>query len=346
MDLSTQYLGLKLKNPLMPGASPLVGNLDAVKRLEDAGAAAIVMHSLFEEQITRDEEALFAHTEGPAEAFAEATSFFPSLKDYALGPDTCLQQIGRIKEATDLPVIGSLNGVTAGGWIEYARMIEQAGADALELNIYRVATDPTESGAAVEAHMLGILKQVLEHVTIPVAVKLGSFLSSPAHFAAELDAAGAAGVILFNRFYQPDIDTEGLGATPRLELSTSGELCLRLRWAAIIYGHIRGSIGISGGVHRLDDVVKAIMTGASGVQLVSALLQRGPEHLGELCRDLARWLEVHEYESLQQMQGSMSLRHCPDPAAFERANYLRVLQLWRLDQANTQAWLRPLSPTQ
>jgi len=330
MKLKTTYLGLDLKNPVMPGASPLVDQLDNVRRLEDAGAAAIVMHSLFEEQITNQQLAEFAHTENPAESFSEATSNFPSMEDYALGPDRYLAQISKIKEMCDIPVIGSLNGVSIGGWTDHARLIEQAGADALELNVYYVATDPDEPGTAVQQRTLDILQAVKGSVTIPVAMKLSPYFSSPGHFAKQLDAMGAAGVILFNRFYQPDIDIEELEAAPRLELSNSTELRLRLRWAAILHGHLKGDICVGGGVHTVEDIIKSIMCGANVVQVVSSLLKYGPSHIGSLINGLRQWLEEHEYESVDQMRGSMSLRNCPDPTAFERANYLRVLQLWKV----------------
>lgn len=330
MNLATTYLGLPLKNPVMPGASPLVDQLDNVRRLEDAGAAAIVMHSLFEEQITNDQIAEFAHTENPAESFSEAVSYFPRMEDYALGPDRYLQQISRIKQSVDIPVIGSLNGVTPGGWIDYAHLIEQAGADAIELNVYYIATDPDEPGTAVEKRTLDILTAVKQSVGIPVAVKLSPFFSSPGHFAKQLDALGAEGVILFNRFYQPDIDIEHLEATHRLDLSNSTELRLRLRWAAILHGHLKADIAVSGGVHTVEDIIKAIMCGASVVQVVSCLLKYGPFHINTLINALELWMEDHEYESIDQMRGSMSLRHCPDPSVFERANYLRVLQLWKV----------------
>lgn len=330
MELKTTYLGLPLKNPVMPGASPLVDQLDNVRRLEDAGAAAIVMHSLFEEQITNDQLAEFAHTEKPAESFSEATSYFPRMEDYAFGPDRYLEQISRIKASVEIPVIGSLNGVSLGGWTDHARLIEQAGADALELNVYYVATDPDESGVAVQQRTLDILQAVKDSISIPVAVKLSPFFSSPGHFAKQLDALGAAGLILFNRFYQPDIDIEELEATHRLDLSNSTELRLRLRWAAILHGHLKADIAVSGGVHTTEDIIKAIMSGANVVQVVSSLLKYGPSHIGSLIAGLRNWLEDHEYESVDQMRGSMSLRHCPDPSVFERANYLRVLQLWKV----------------
>ncbi len=330
MNLATTYLGLPLKNPVMPGASPLVDKLDNVRRLEDAGAAAIVLHSLFEEQITNEQIAEFAHTENPAESFAEAVSYFPKMEDYSLGPDRYLDQISRIKQSVDIPVIASLNGVTKGGWIDYARLIQDAGADALELNVYYIATDPDEPGTAVEKRTLDILTAVKESVTIPVAVKLSPFFSSPGHFAKQLDSLGAAGVILFNRFYQPDIDIEELEATHRLDLSNSTELRLRLRWAAILHGHLKADIAVSGGVHTVEDIIKAIMCGASVVQVVSCLLKYGPSHIGGLITGLSQWLEDHDYNSVDEMRGSMSLRHCPDPSVFERANYLRVLQLWKV----------------
>jgi dihydroorotate dehydrogenase (fumarate) len=330
MELATSYLGLPLKNPVMPGASPLVDQLDNVRRLEDAGAAAIVMHSLFEEQITKDQLAEFAHTENPAESFSEATSYFPRMEDYAFGPDRYLEQISRIKASVEIPVIGSLNGISLGGWTDHARLIEQAGADALELNVYYVATDPDESGNAVEKRTLDILEAVKESITIPIAVKLSPFFSSPGHFAKQIDSLGAAGVILYNRFYQPDIDIEELEATHRLDLSNSTELRLRLRWAAILHGHLKADIAVSGGVHTPEDIIKAIMCGANVVQVVSSLLKYGPSHIGSLIAGLRNWMEDHEYESVDQMRGSMSLKNCPDPSVFERANYLRVLQLWKV----------------
>ena len=330
MDLTTTYLGLPLKNPVLPEASPMVDKLDTVRRLEDSGAAAIMMHSLFEEQIASQQLAEFAHTEFSAGSSSEASSYFPQMADYALGPDKYLEQIAKIKETVGIPVIGSLNGISMGGWTDHARLIQQAGADALELNVYYVATNPNESGTAVEQRTLDILEAVKTSVTIPVAVKLSSYFSSPGHFAKQLDARGAAGVVMFNRFYQPDINIEELEATPHLELSNSTELRQRLRWIAIIHGHIKANIALSGGVHTFEDIIKGIMVGADVVQVVSTLLKHGPEHLAGLLADLSRWMEVHEYESVDQMRGSMSLGHCPDPSVYERANYLRVLQLWKI----------------
>ena len=328
MNLATTYLGLALPHPLMPGASPLVDDLDMVRRLEDAGAAAIVMHSLFEEQIAAEEQ-VAAQVAGHGDSFGEALSYLPGTPPFALGPDRYLEQLRRIREAVAVPVIASLNGVTASGWLEYARLLEQAGAHALELNVYHVATDPTETAAAVEARVLDVLRAVRAAVRIPLAVKLSPFYSALGHLAQELDLLGADGLVLFNRFYQPDIDPEALEVVPALQLSDSSELRLRLRWLAILHGRVRLGLAASGGVHTGLDALKAVMAGAHAVQLVSALLRHGPEHLAVVRADLTHWLEEHEYESLAQARGSMSLLRCPDPAAFERANYLHVLQSWR-----------------
>ena len=329
MDLSTTYLGLQLSHPLMPGASPLVDDLDTVRRLEDAGAAAIVMHSLFEEQILQEQLASAFHLDVHEEGFGEALTFFPRPADYALGPDQYLRQLERIKGAVGVPVIASLNGTTPGGWVGYARRMQDAGADALELNVYYLASNPAESGEAVERRTLDILRGVKDAIRIPVAVKLSPFYSSLAHVAAELDRAGADGLVLFNRFYQPDIDIEQLEAVPHLELSTSAELLLRLRWLAILRSQVRTSLAATGGVHTAADAIKAIMAGADAVQMVSALLRHGPEHLRTIGDEMASWMAEHEYASVAQMRGSMSLSNSPDPGAFERANYIRVLQGWR-----------------
>ena len=312
----------------MPGASPLVDDLDMVRRLEDAGAAAIVMHSLFEEQITAEEQAA-AQVAGHGDSFGEALSYLPGTPPFALGPDRYLEQLRRIREAVAVPVIASLNGVTASGWLEYARLLEQAGAHALELNVYHVATDPTETAAAVEARVLDVLRAVRAAVALPLAVKLSPFYSSLAHLAQQIDLLGADGLVLFNRFYQPDIDPEVLEVVPSLRFSDSSELRPRLRWLAILSGRVQLGLAASGGVHTGLDALKAVMAGAHAVQLVSALLRHGPEHLAVVRADLAHWLEEHEYESLAEARGSMSLQRCPDPAAFERANYLHVLQSWR-----------------
>lgn len=329
MDLSTTYLGLKLPHPFMPGASPLVDDLDAVKRLEDAGAAAIVMHSLFEEQIVREQVATFLHTELHGESFAEALYYFPNPDRFTLGPEEYLHHLGRVKGSVRCPVIASLNGTTLGGWLDYARLMEQAGADALELNVYALATDPTQSAQHLEDTTLEMLKAVKSTLRIPVAVKLSPFYTSLSHLAHRLDEAGADGLVLFNRFYQPDIDVEELQAVRALHLSTPAELPLRLRWLAILSGRVRAALAVSGGVHGATDAIKAVMTGAHGVQVVSALLKRGPDYLRTLIQDFRAWMDEHEYESVEQMRGSLNLTACPDPKVYERANYMMVLQGWR-----------------
>ena len=329
MDLSTTYLGLHLPHPLMPGASPLVDDLDMVRQLEDAGAAAVVMHSLFEEQIVAEQLAAFSHMETHTEAFAEALSYFPDTNVFALGPDEYLNRIRQIKEAVAVPVIASLNGASLGGWLEFARQMEQAGADALELNVYSIATDLHDTAQHVERKVLHMFRAVKEQVHIPVGVKLSPFYSAFGHFAHQLDEAGADGLVIFNRFYQPDIDVEELAVEHKLHLSDSSELLLRLRWLAILSGRVQASLAVTGGVHTALDAIKAVMCGAQAIQMVSALLLHGPEHLRVVREGIATWLEEHEYESLAQMQGSMSLIRCPDPKAYERVNYLEILQSWR-----------------
>ena len=326
MDLRTTYLGLHLAHPLMPGASPMVDDIDMVRRLEDAGAPAIVMHSLFEEQITREQLGTIQALEAHVDSSAEALSYLPRPEEFALGPDQYLMQILRIKQAVSVPVIASLNGTTAAKWLEYARLIQEAGADALELNVYYLATDPAETGESVESRTLDIVKTVREAISIPLAVKLSPFFSSLAHLACRLDEMGADGLLLFNRFYQPEIDVETLEVVPSLHLSEPNELLLRLRWLAILSGRVRCSLGVTGGVHSPTDAVKAVMAGADAVQVVSALMRHGPERLRALREGLEAWMEDHAYESLRQMKGSMNLLRCPDPGAFERANYMRVLQ--------------------
>jgi dihydroorotate dehydrogenase (fumarate) len=317
----------------MPGASPLVDDLDTVRRLEDAGASAIVMHSLFEEQITHEQLATVHNILAHENSFAEALSYFPSVDEYALGPDRYLEQIHRIKAMVGVPVIGSLNGTTPEGWLAYARQIQEAGADAVEINFYHVATDPKETGADVERRLIEVVRLVKAAVAIPVAVKVSPFFSSLPHLAQQLDGLGADGLVLFNRFYQPDIDPEALEAVPRLNLSTSNDLLLRVRALATLSGRVKASLAATGGVHTSLDALKAVMAGAHAVQMVAALLQHGPQHLRVVREELARWLQDHDYASLRQAQGSMSLEHCPDPEAFERGNYMRVLQTWRPSRA-------------
>ncbi|MBU3666251.1 MAG: dihydroorotate dehydrogenase-like protein [Chthoniobacterales bacterium] len=328
MDLTTEYLGLKLKNPLIPGASPLVDDLDNVRRLEDAGAPAVVMHSLFEEQIAMEARAEMEDVDAHEYSFAEAATYLPAADQFPLGPDTYLEQIAKIKRTVGIPVIASLNGVTAGGWIAYAKLMQDAGADAIELNTYFLPTDPGKSSADVEAQVVDITRAVAAKVTVPVAVKLSPFFTALPHFVRQLQDAGARGLVLFNRFYQPDLDVEELEVRPTLQLSDPYELRLRLRWLAILSTTVTADLSASGGVHTGLDAIKAVMAGATTVQLVSVLLRQGPGHFAEVLRFFANWLEEHEYASLSQLRGSMNLRTCPDPAAFERANYLKVLQSW------------------
>jgi dihydroorotate dehydrogenase (fumarate) len=332
MDLSTKYLGMVLPHPLIVGASPLSDDLDSIKRLEDAGAAAIVMRSLFEEQITREQLSEYLNLDCPGESFAEATSYFPSPNAFALGPVQYLEHLRRAKEAVRIPVIASLNGSTPGGWIDYARLMAQAGADALELNLYRIATDPDTTSANIERQDIETVTEVKRSVTIPVAVKLSPFYAAFAHLARELDRAGADGLVLFNRFYQPDIDPEELAAIRTLHLSDSSELRLRLHWMAILSGRLRAALAITGGVHTAIDVVKATMAGAHVTQMVSALIMHGPDHLRTVLADLAAWLHEHEWASLSEMRGNMSLSKVPDADAYERANYMLMLQGWRTRQ--------------
>ena len=329
MDLSTKYLGMVLPHPLIVGASPLSDDLDSIKRLEDAGAAAIVMRSLFEEQITREQLSEYLNLDCPGESFAEATSYFPSPNAFALGPVQYLEHVRQAKEAVRIPVIASLNGSTPGGWIDYARLMAQAGADALELNLYRIATDPDTTSGDIERQAIETVREVKQSVTIPVAVKLSPFYAAFAHVAREFDRAGADGLVLFNRFYQPDIDPEELAATRTLHLSDSTELRLRLHWLAILSGRVRPSLAVTGGVHTALDVVKATMAGAHVAQMVSALLMHGPVHLRTVLTDLAVWMQEHEWDSLGKMRGNMSLFKVPDPDAYERANYMLMLQGWR-----------------
>jgi len=329
MNMKTDYLGLHLEHPLMVGASPLANDMDMVRRMEDAGTAAITMPSLFEEQITREQSGTLYDMESGAESFAEATSYFAHVDDLRLGPDNYLDQIRKVKAAVKVPVIASLNGVTASGWLDFAKQIQQAGADALELNIYYLATSPLETADIVERRMLDIVRTVRADVTLPLAVKLSPFFTSLAHFAKVLEGAGADAVVLFNRFYQPDLDIEALEVEPSLNLSSASTLRLRLRWLAVLHSHINIPMAVSGGVHTAEGALKATMAGATGIQMVSALLMHGPERLKAVREGMAQWMEEHEYESLEQMRGSLSLLKCPNPQAFERANYMRVLAGWK-----------------
>jgi dihydroorotate dehydrogenase (fumarate) len=329
MNLRTTYLGFELPHPFICGASPLTHDLDSVRRLEDAGAAAIVMHSLFQEQIEREATGTLQAVEATAGVSPEATSYFPQAHEFKLGPELYLEHIRRIKQKVKIPIIASLNGTTPAGWLEYARLIQSAGADALELNFYYLSTDPKENGTDVEKRLVSCVRMVKQTVSIPVAVKLTPFYSSLTNFATEIDQAGAKGLVLFNRVYQPEIDAELLNVVAQLQLSSSSELPLRLRWLGILYGRIHADLAITGGVHTALDAVKAVMAGASAVQMVSALLKNGPQYIGHVRQGLEAWMAEHQYNSLEEMRGSLSLKFCPDPAGYERANYARVLQSWR-----------------
>ena len=332
IDLTTTWLGLPLANPLVCSASPLAERLDAIRRMEDAGAGAVVLHSLFEEQLTTESRDL-DHFLSIGESYAESTSYFPDMTDYNLGPDAYLEHVRRAREAVGIPVIASLNGVSPGGWIEFATRIEQAGASALELNIYRIPTSPSEPASSIEHAYVDLVSAVRQAVRLPLAVKLGPHFTAPAHLAVRLDDAGADGLVLFNRFYQPDFDLEALDVRPHLTLSSSEELLLRLHWVAILHGRVRADLGVTGGVHTARDVLKAMMAGARVAMMTSSLLQRGIEHLSTVRDQMVGWMAEHEYESVRQMFGSLSYRNVPDPSAFERANYLRVLRSHALGMA-------------
>lgn len=330
MDLTTRYMGLTLKHPIVPSASPLPRSVSAIRKLEDAGAAAVTMYSIFEEQI--DMQALVLHhfLEQGTYSQAEAMSYFPSYDEYRTGPEEYLELISRARAAVEIPIIGSLNGVTLGGWTSYAQKIEQAGADALELNVYYIPTNTIQTSAQVERMYLDILEEVKAHVHIPVAMKLSPFFSALPHMALALDQAGADALVLFNRFYQPDFDIEELSVRPNLILSDSHELRLPLRWVAILYGHVKCSLALTTGIHTTEDAIKAVMAGADVANVCSVLLHEGVGKIGELVTGMSEWLEAHEYESLAQMKGSLSQRACPEPAAFERANYMKALTTYKV----------------
>ncbi|MBM2845287.1 MAG: dihydroorotate dehydrogenase 2 [Bacteroidetes bacterium] len=329
MDLSTHYLGLKLKNPLVPSASPLSHSVDSMKRLEEAGAAAIVMYSLFEEQIAHEAAELNHYLSYGTESFAEALTYFPESQEYNIGPEEYVELVRKAKESLSIPVIGSLNGISSGGWISYAKKIEEAGADALELNVYYIPTDPKLTSQDVEDRYLEVLHAVKRTVKIPVAMKLSPFFSSLANMAHRLDTAGVDGLVLFNRFYQPDIDLETLEVRPNVILSSPQSLRLPLRWIAILHGRIKASLAATSGIHNVQDVIKMLMAGADVTMMCSALLKNGPQHLGHVLADLNQWMLEHEYVSVSQMKGSMSQKSVADPAAFERANYMKALNTYR-----------------
>lgn len=332
MNLETTYLGLKLNNPLIVGASPFSEEVHVACQLQDAGASAFVMRSLFEEQIEAETWALAHHIETPAESYAEATSYFPNFTEYTLAPDQYLRKVDALKQALRIPVIASLNGFRTGGWIEYARRFESVGADAVELNLYQLATRSDVSAEEVEADMIDVVRQVCSSVRIPVAVKISPFHTSPAHFIKALEEAGAAGVVMFNRFYQPDFDLEEMEVASTLRLSDSSELLLRLRWLAIVSPKVKLSLAASGGVHTGIDALKALFAGASAVQVVSSLLKNGPQQLAVMKNEMYTWIEEHGYSGVAELKGALNHKRCPDPAAFERANYIRILQAWKVNE--------------
>lgn len=325
VDLSTQYLGLKLANPLVPSASPLTKDLASARRLEDAGASAVVMHSLFEEKIEAETQQFARFFYQQAIGHGEADSFHPVPDTVKTYQEQYLEHLQKLKTGLAIPVIASLNGTSLSGWLDYGRALQEAGADALELNIYHLAADIHDDSATVENRYLAILQELKRHIRLPIALKLSSQFSSPIHFAKRLETAGADGIVLFNRFYQPDIDLETLQVLPKLALSTPAEALLRIRWTALLYGRVNVSLAVTGGFHQVPDILKALLAGADVVQLCSVLLEHGPEYLRNLLVELENWLDEHEYESVSQLKGSVSRQHAIDPGAYERANYVQVL---------------------
>jgi dihydroorotate dehydrogenase (fumarate) len=329
MTLSTNYLGLTLKNPIVASSSPLSHNVDSIRRLEDAGAAAVVTYSLFEEQITFDSFYVDYYLTSGTNSYAESLNYFPEMESYNVWPDEYMNLIRRAKEAVDIPIIGSLNGVSAGGWTDYAALIEEAGADAVELNVYYIPTNENLKGTEIENIYLEILRAVKSSVSIPVAIKLSPYFSSTANMAKRLVEEGANGLVFFNRFYQPDIDLETLEVVPRLVLSNSAELRLPLRWVAILYGRLMADLAITTGIHTSQDVLKGLMAGAKVTMMASELLQNGIRRISVILDEIVSWMNEHEYESVAQMIGSISQQHCAEPAAFERANYMKLLASYR-----------------
>lgn len=325
MDLSTTYLGLKLRTPLVPAASPLSEEIDNIKLMEDSGASAVVLYSLFEEQLRQDSAELNHHMEHGTYSYAEALTYFPEPEEFRLGPEEYLKHISKAKAAVKIPVIASLNGSSVGGWTDYAKGIEQAGADALELNIYNIPTDMDLTSEKVEQVYLQIVKSVKAAVSIPVAVKLSPFFTNFANMAKRLDQTGVNGLVLFNRFYQPDIDLESLEVKPNILLSTPMAMRVPLRWVALLYGKVHASLAATSGIHRASDVLKMLMAGADVTMLCSTLLRHGPRQIGVIERDLVAWLEEHEYQSVTQLKGSLSQKNCPEPSAFERAQYMKAI---------------------
>ena len=338
IDLSTRYLGLQLRTPLVASASPLSHELDSIRRLEDAGASAIVLYSLFEEQIRQENLTLEHHLQAGTESFAESLTYFPRPAEFHSGPEDYLNHIVKAKEATNIPIIASLNGATLGGWTDYARRIEQAGADAIECNIYFLPTGVDDSSEKIESTYIDIVRAVKLAVRIPVAVKLSPFFSNMANMAKRLDETGADGLVLFNRFYQPDIDLETLEIRPNVLLSTPQDLRLPLTWIGILFGRISASLAATSGVHQAEDVLKMLMVGASATMMCSVLLQQGHGHIRVVERDLGQWMAEHEYQSVFQMQGSMSQLCCADPSAFERAQYMRAVKSTQYVRSDDAAW--------
>ena len=326
VDLSTTYLGLPLKNPVVASASPISKKLSGIRSLEDAGASAVVMYSLFEEQIIHDSLALDHFLNRGTESYAESLTYFPDLGNYNVGPDEYLTLIQKAKDTVNIPIIASLNGVSTGGWIDTAKKIEQAGADALELNVYYIPADVSLSSQDLEQAYIDLVKDVRAQINIPLAVKLSPFFTALPNLSSRLVSAGANGLVLFNRFIQPDLDIETLEVTPNLLLSNSNELRLPLRWTAILYGRVQADLAVTSGIHTAQDVLKSMMAGANVTMLASALLKNGTRHVGEILNDMQMWMETFEYQSVQQMRGSMSQRAVAEPAAFERANYMKALQ--------------------
>lgn len=326
MDLKTRYLGLTLASPLVPSASPLSDEVDNVRRMEDLGAGAVVLRSLFEEQIRRDRAELHHHLSFGTDSFAEAQSFFPEPTSFAIGPDGYLEHIRQVKAAVSIPVVASLNGSHPGKWTQYARLMQDAGADAVELNLYGIPTDVEKGAERVEDELLDVVRAVRAEVGVPLAVKLSPFFTNLANVALRLAGAGADGLTLFNRFYQPDIDLEHLEVKPNVLLSTPQALRLPLRWIAILYGRVKVDFAATSGIHSHEDVLKVLMVGASVAELCSVLMRQGLDHLAVVRKDLVEWMETHEYESVHQMQGSMSQQHVESPEAFERAQYMRAVQ--------------------
>lgn len=324
-DLTTKYLGLTLKNPLVPSASPLSKDLDSAKRLEEAGASALVMHSLFEEKINAEQAQMARFFYEQSLGYGEADSFHPIHHDVQTYQERYLENLQKLKTGLSIPVIASLNGDSLGGWVDYGKELQQAGADALELNVYHLAANADENSETVEARYLDILRELKAHVQIPITMKISPQFSSPIHFVKQLETAGANGVVLFNRFYQSDIDLETLEVIPKLELSTPQEALLRIRWTALLYGRTNLSIAVTGGFHQTPDVIKALLAGADVVQLCSVLLKDGVGRLSEMLTELEQWLDAHEYNSIQQLKGSVSQQNAIDPSAYERANYVQVL---------------------